>query len=271
MLTKKQAADILRQEDKNITPGKVAKLANENVFVGARKDKDGDWQIPAESISAYLEGVRRGKRISLVSGITWGSIGSIITVAIAILSLVTVFKDSLDLALRYLLPVDCEVLFDGAALTNGPLHPVVQATDADILDVFPKGTKIQVGNVVRNGIYDYYEVLSYSYDEGPVSIEQVTAGSPGDIAGLKAGDILLDIDDMPITTIHAFREYVFTKKGSQATLIVQRNGNKINLQLTPSLNPPPDQGPIGIVLTGGKNQGKGGYIISAVVSCPRLP
>jgi serine protease Do len=64
-------------------------------------------------------------------------------------------------------------------------------------------------------------------------VTDVTANSPAGKAGLQADDIIVQIGDIPIDETHSYINVLFQfKPGDQVTVVVVRNGQKQNLQVT---------------------------------------
>ena len=96
---------------------------------------------------------------------------------------------------------------------------------------------IQSGRVTDNGLGDLgVEVTTVtarlaSQNQFPVNqgvlIIKVTAGSPGEQAGLKEGDIIVQIDNTVVTDLSEFNNYVLSKNPeTQVTLHVYQ-GNQL--------------------------------------------
>jgi regulator of sigma E protease len=86
-----------------------------------------------------------------------------------------------------------------------------------------------------------------------VEITQLVSESPADKAGLELGDIIRQArtSDFQLSNIDKVEELVvFTEgnKGKEIILIIQRGKNIFEVSLTPRLNPPPEEGPMGIGL-----------------------
>lgn len=80
------------------------------------------------------------------------------------------------------------------------------------------------------GIYAYdTEVIPYletgaktSFQEG-IYVTEVTKNGPAEVAGIKEGDIITQIDDTKLNTMNDLREYVYTKKpNEEVTLKINR-------------------------------------------------
>jgi serine protease Do len=96
---------------------------------------------------------------------------------------------------------------------------------------------IDNGQVTRGylGVYiaDLSEDLARSFGHsarGGVLVQDVSSGSPGAKAGLKAGDIILERDGKPVNDVVTFRNAIAaTAPGTKVALNVLREGKKVPL------------------------------------------
>ena len=79
-----------------------------------------------------------------------------------------------------------------------------------------------------------------------VFISEVRTGSPAEIANLKIGDELIDYDSS-----NEFINFIKSEAGNEIVLRVRREGNTLNLNITPRLNPREDEGALGVILQEG--------------------
>lgn len=68
---------------------------------------------------------------------------------------------------------------------------------------------------------------------GPIGVFSVSANTPAERAGLKAGDRLLRIDGLEPHSVQTLLAYLRERNGAAATLQVDRKGTLLNLQVTP--------------------------------------
>ena len=80
-------------------------------------------------------------------------------------------------------------------------------------------------------------------------ISMISPGSPAEAAGLLAGDIVLQADDIDILTIVDLQEFTRNHLGQEIVLSVQRDGEMLQIAVVPRIDPPEGEGPIGIGLT----------------------
>lgn len=80
-----------------------------------------------------------------------------------------------------------------------------------------------------------------------VKVGSVVAGSPAEMAGLKPGDVVLQVNGEAVKQTAAFGDAVRAKAGQELTFVVQHTGGEdVTLRATPRANPPQGEGPLGI-------------------------
>jgi S1-C subfamily serine protease len=73
--------------------------------------------------------------------------------------------------------------------------------------------------------------LGLSETSGPVVVE-VESGSPAERAGLREGDLILEVDQVPMKALGQFYEKIETyKAGDTILFLVKRQGNTLYLTL----------------------------------------
>lgn len=73
------------------------------------------------------------------------------------------------------------------------------------------------------------------YVNTPIGVDQVVDGTPGQLAGLRAGDFILAIDGHAFHTLDPFIDYLQAGHGRPVTLTVRRNGATLPpITVTPS-------------------------------------
>jgi len=90
-----------------------------------------------------------------------------------------------------------------------------------------------------------YKFAAPDYDR--TMITDIAASSPAEAAGLQAGDWIVAVDDLPVTTYSTLHEAVTERLGQTIRLEVIRDGQSLFVDLVPRADPPEGQGPIGIV------------------------
>jgi regulator of sigma E protease len=79
-------------------------------------------------------------------------------------------------------------------------------------------------------------------------VDMVEAGSPAEKAGLKANDIVLSVAGTSITNYNQLISITRNFLGKPLPLIVMRNGQTLNITVTPRTIYPANQGPMGIAV-----------------------
>ncbi|TSC87800.1 MAG: regulator of sigma E protease [Microgenomates group bacterium Gr01-1014_16] len=82
-----------------------------------------------------------------------------------------------------------------------------------------------------------------------VSIQQVQPNTPASEAQLMKGDTIVSINGKNITSSSEFVDISRTNQGKEVSIVIERNGNPQTVQLVPRINPPTNEGRLGIVLT----------------------
>ena len=86
-----------------------------------------------------------------------------------------------------------------------------------------------------------------AYEQQPVVIGSVIAGSPAEQAGLKAGDRVIAINGEPVATWEFLLNEVLPKANKSITLGVHRDGQLIDVRITPKAVGKFDAGDLGIL------------------------
>lgn len=103
--------------------------------------------------------------------------------------------------------------------------------------VFAMGTDLPVGDEEVQGLTNPRVVIS--------SVQQ---GSPAEIAGLKSGDVFVQINNVKIDKIKDFQDFTKAHAGEQVILEVNRDGKNMEVSFSPRVNPPEGQGAVGVAL-----------------------
>src|SRR5207248_8430090 len=103
-----------------------------------------------------------------------------------------------------------------------------------------QSTPIQL-NLKRNGAD-----VTVPFEPGPLVVGEVSQDSPAARAGLRKGDVVFAIDQIPMKSTAAASEYIRHHGGQPVLFSVLRDGKKFELNITPEV-PQGDQYPrIGI-------------------------
>jgi regulator of sigma E protease len=83
-------------------------------------------------------------------------------------------------------------------------------------------------------------------DRSRVQIFSVNEDSPAYQAGLQSGDVFVRINDEPIDSQEELSAMVQQNRGNEITIVVDRDGQQLESRAVPRVNPPPNQGALGI-------------------------
>jgi regulator of sigma E protease len=73
-------------------------------------------------------------------------------------------------------------------------------------------------------------------ESGDIIVHDVSANMPAELAGLKAGDILVSIDGQPIRTRYKLQEVIRNDNGKPVVLVYSRDGQQHTVELTPVMS-----------------------------------
>ena len=90
-------------------------------------------------------------------------------------------------------------------------------------------------------------------------VDEVVAGSAAEQAGIRPGDLIVSIDGSPIEDFTGLQRAVMTRAGEPLAVVINRNGETVNLEVTPQLREEPDNfgGKVRIGLLGVKRDPQG--------------
>ncbi len=79
-----------------------------------------------------------------------------------------------------------------------------------------------------------------------IHVTEVQKGSPAALANIKTGDIITSINGEKITSTEQFISTVRKSGGKEISLGIEKNGKAETVKLTPRINTPEGQGPVGV-------------------------
>jgi regulator of sigma E protease len=79
-----------------------------------------------------------------------------------------------------------------------------------------------------------------------VFVSAVAVGSPAEQAGIQPDDVVLALNGEPFAVFDDLREGVIARAGETITLQISRQGELMEFSLVPRVNPPPEEGAIGV-------------------------
>ena len=103
-----------------------------------------------------------------------------------------------------------------------------------------------------SGVPEPVTGVNASGEEAPQAqtmITEVVPNTPAEQAGLQPGDIILGADDVEFNYVGDLIHYVGQRKGTEIVLHIDRDSDIFDAPLVPRVNPPENQGAIGIGIT----------------------
>ena len=98
--------------------------------------------------------------------------------------------------------------------------------------------------------------------EGQVLISNVSDASPAQQAGIKANDILIAVNGVPVSSLDNARAQIHAGVDTQLELTLLRNGQQIKLTAMPLSSRPAEQGALGVGLSYPRRPATIGEIVS---------
>ncbi len=94
-----------------------------------------------------------------------------------------------------------------------------------------------------------YSIGGIPQETGNVKVVDINSSSPAQEGGLLVGDIVRKVNDIDIESVEQFIESVEKYKGQRVTVFVERGGVIERSILTPRVNPPEGEGPLGVAIS----------------------
>jgi serine protease Do len=104
----------------------------------------------------------------------------------------------------------------------------------DEVEEAPSGESEAYGLAVQNLTPEIAESLGIGIDVQGVLVSSVEPGSPADEAGLRRGDVIVEVNRKPVKDVEAYgKEMKATGEGKSVLLLVRRGENTVFLALKP--------------------------------------
>lgn len=81
----------------------------------------------------------------------------------------------------------------------------------------------------------------------PPQLGEIYPGFPAHQAGLNAGDIILGINNRPVSTWDEMKEIISANAGKETSLLIERGSDTFRVRLTPVEQDYPGQGTVGVI------------------------
>lgn len=98
-------------------------------------------------------------------------------------------------------------------------------------------------------------IISYIFTQGVfvptdhVRLDKIAQDSPAQVAGLQEKDVVVSFENVPIKSSEDLIKISKERGGQPSKIVVQRGDQTLELTITPRKDPPPDQGPLGVVIS----------------------
>lgn len=114
---------------------------------------------------------------------------------------------------------------------------------------------VVVGGVVMNVvtavlIFTFvYKITGVPIETKSVKVEDVVAGSPADLAGIKKEDVILKVEEKEVSSSRQLIEEVAKHKGKEVELLIGKGSETFKLKVKVRENPPAGEGSMGVAVS----------------------
>jgi regulator of sigma E protease len=77
-------------------------------------------------------------------------------------------------------------------------------------------------------------VVIVSYPQPSTAVLRVVPGMPADVAGIRSGDVVTEVDGRPVRSLEEMQWALVGKAGQRIQVVVQRDGRPVKVVVTPS-------------------------------------
>lgn len=91
-------------------------------------------------------------------------------------------------------------------------------------------------------------MIGFDVPVGSVAIVEVAPNSPAAKANLQKGDIILSMDGLTVRNHYELSSYTRERLGKEVTLSIKRDDTTLSVRLTPRVEPPVNEGPMGVTI-----------------------
>ncbi|HHV61617.1 MAG TPA: RIP metalloprotease RseP [Firmicutes bacterium] len=150
-----------------------------------------------------------------------------------------------------LLPLGAFVKFGGVDKPEDPAEEIAPDDARSFTNKsVPARALIIAAGPVMNFVAAFvlFSVVFLGFGVPTVQVKDVIKGSRAELAGLKARDRIILIDDQRVDGVADVRERIMAHPGESMSLTVLRDGVERTIQVTPAKDPETGSGVIGVVL-----------------------
>lgn len=118
-------------------------------------------------------------------------------------------------------------------------------TPTGTIEISRDGTMMSLpydGSVNAADLYEGSETIPVLSTQINLAVE----GSPADLSGMEAGDLVYAVDETVITYNNTLNEVIGAKAGSEVTMQLLRGNEWVTVNVTPRVEPPPGEGALGV-------------------------
>jgi regulator of sigma E protease len=87
-----------------------------------------------------------------------------------------------------------------------------------------------------------------SPDVNTVQIMEVAKTSPAELSGMAVGDVVISVNGRSISSMEDIQVVIQENKGTAVSIDLLRDGTTVSISVTPRVNPPEGEGPVGFVM-----------------------
>ncbi|MEX0887998.1 MAG: M50 family metallopeptidase [Patescibacteria group bacterium] len=98
-------------------------------------------------------------------------------------------------------------------------------------------------------VFSFLWGLGKNVPAGKVLVNEVTAGSPAEEAGISAGDYIFSFNGEPVETSEELLALTEENLGKTSSLGFEREGEAVTVSVVPRADPPVGEGPLGVGIT----------------------
>lgn len=136
-------------------------------------------------------------------------------------------------------PGDIITSFDGSNITIGrelAVYFTFEELDGSTIEMSYERDGVEFDTTITPELFRSYKLgFYYTADENPAAISSLVSGGVLEKAGVRAGDVIVGINDVQIASGKEFYDYIQANPldGSEIEFTIERNGSTSSLSLVP--------------------------------------